>query len=128
MDTIAGKIERGDALQVVNDQRGSPTYTRDLAHGIARLLGRGATGVVHVTNRGEATWHDLAVAIGRFLGATAAIEPIPTSRMPRPAARPAYSVLSGKRYEALAGKLLPSWEEALHHYLAMRPRSAGSAA
>ncbi len=127
VDTIAGKLERGDALQVVNDQRGSPTYTRDLAHGIARLLGRGATGIVHVTNRGEASWYEFAVAIGRFLGATAPIEPIPSSRMPRPAARPAYSVLSGTRYEALAGKPLPAWEEALHHYLTMRPRTAGAA-
>jgi dTDP-4-dehydrorhamnose reductase len=127
VDTIAGKIERGDALQVVNDQRGSPTYTRDVAHGIARLLGRGATGIVHVTNRGDATWFELAAAIGRFLGASTPIEPIPTSRMPRPARRPVYSVLSGARYEALAGKPLTAWEEALHHYLSARPRSAGSA-
>jgi dTDP-4-dehydrorhamnose reductase len=128
VDTIAGKLERGEALEVVDDQRGSPTYTRDLAHGIARLLGRGATGIVHVTNGGETTWYGFAVAIARYLGATAPIAPIGSERIRRPAARPAYSVLSGERYAGLAGERLPSWEEALHHYLAGRSAAPGAAA
>jgi dTDP-4-dehydrorhamnose reductase len=128
VDTIAGQLERGEALQVVDDQRGAPTYTRDLAYGIARLLGGDATGIVHVTNRGETTWYDLAVAIARYRGGPASITPIPSSRTPRPARRPAYSVLSGAHYEALAGSPLHGWEEALHHYLATRTSAPGAGA
>ena len=127
VDTIAGKLERGEALEVVDDQRGSPTYTRDLAHGIARLLGRGATGVVHLTNTGETTWYGFAVEIARYLGSSTPIAPVTTDRFPRPAARPAYSVLSGERYASLAGEHPPRWEDALHHYLAGR-NAAGAAA
>ena len=128
VDTIAAKLERGEPLEVVDDQRGSPTYTRDLAHGIARLLGRGATGIVNVTNRGETTWYGFAVAIARYLGASTPIAPIGSERIRRPAARPAYSVLSGEKDAGLVGERLPSWEEALHHYLAGRSAAPGAAA
>lgn len=128
VDTIAGKLERGEALEVVNDQHGSPTYTRDLAHGIARLLGRGATGIVHVTNTGATTWYDFAVAIARRIGSSAAIAPVPSSRFVRPARRPARSVLSGERYRSLVGEPLPPWEEALQHYLAVRAAAPGAVA
>ncbi|HET9951534.1 MAG TPA: dTDP-4-dehydrorhamnose reductase [Candidatus Eisenbacteria bacterium] len=128
VDTIAGKLERGEALEVVDDQRGSPTYTRDLAHGIARLLSRGATGIVNVTNTGETTWYGFAVEIARYLGSGTPIAPIGSDRIRRPAARPAYSVLSGDRYARLVGERLPRWEEALHHYLAGRSAAPGAAA
>ena len=128
VDTIATKLARGEALEVVDDQRGSPTYARDLAHGIELLLRRGATGTVHVTNSGQTTWYGFAVEIGRYLGSTASILPTTSDRFPRPAARPKFSVLSGARYRALTGESLPPWEEALHHYLASRKAMAGEAA
>jgi dTDP-4-dehydrorhamnose reductase len=128
VDTIAGKLERGEPLEVVDDQQGSPTYTRDLAHGIARLLGRGVTGIVHVTNRGQTTWHGFAVAIARYLGSATPIAPISSDRIRRPAPRPAYSVLSGERYASLVGERMPRWEDALHHYLAARSATGGAAA
>jgi dTDP-4-dehydrorhamnose reductase len=128
VDTIAGKLQRGEALEVVNDQHGSPTYTRDLAHGVARLLSRGATGIVHVTNRGATTWYDLAVAIAGRIGAAAPIAPVSSARFARPARRPAHSVLSGERYRALVGEPLPPWEEALQHYLSLRAAAPGAAA
>ena len=128
VDTIAGKILQGAPLQVVEDQRGSPTYARDLAHGIEVLLRRGALGTVHVTNSGETTWYGFAVEIGRFLGASAAISPVPSEKFPRPAPRPHYSVLSGARYRALAGETLRPWQEAVHHYLASRKPGGGGEA
>jgi dTDP-4-dehydrorhamnose reductase len=128
VDTVAGKLEQGEALDVVNDQHGAPTYTRDLAHGIARLLSRGAAGLVHVTNSGATTWYDLAVAIAKRLGVAATIAPIPTARAARPARRPEHSVLSGERYRALVGEALPPWEEALDHYLSIRGATPGAAA
>ncbi|MEK7348167.1 MAG: dTDP-4-dehydrorhamnose reductase [Candidatus Eisenbacteria bacterium] len=128
VENIAGKLERGEALEVVDDQLGSPTYTRHLAHGIARLLGRGATGIVHVTNSGQTTWYGFAVAIARYLGSATPIAPISSDRIRRPAPRPAYSVLSGERYAGLAGERMPRWEDALHHYLAGRSAAPGAAA
>ena len=128
VDTIAGKLERGEHLEVVDDQRGSPTYTRDLAHGIARLLGRGATGIVHVTNRGETTWYGLAVAVAKYLGSSTAIAPVTSERFVRPARRPANSVLSGERFASITGEALPPWETALHHHLSTRSAAPGAAA
>ncbi len=128
VDTIAARLERGEAPEVVTDQRGSPTYARDLARGIERLLCRGATGTVHVTNSGVTTWHGFAVSIARHLGSPLAVQPTTSDRFPRPAKRPANSVLSGDRYRSLAGKSLPHWEEALQDYLAHRAARRGLAA
>jgi len=128
VDTIAAKALRGEPLQVVNDQHGSPTYARDLAHAIELLLRRGALGVVHATNTGETTWHGLAVEIARTLGAPVPVAPVSSAQFARAAARPAYSVLSGARYRALAGSPLPRWEDAVHRHLADRPSRQGEAA
>jgi dTDP-4-dehydrorhamnose reductase len=128
VDTIAAKALRGEPLQVVDDQHGSPTYARDLAHAIEVLLRKNALGIVHVTNAGETTWHGLAVEISRTLAAPVPIAPVATARLARPAPRPLYSVLSGARYRALAGAPLPSWEDAVHRHLAERPSRQGEAA
>ncbi|HEX7076889.1 MAG TPA: dTDP-4-dehydrorhamnose reductase [Candidatus Eisenbacteria bacterium] len=128
VDTVAERLTRGEALRVVDDQRGSPTYARDLAHGIELLLRRGATGVVHVTNAGDTTWHGLAVEIARYLGVDAPIVPIRSEELRRPAPRPAYSVLSGDRFRALTGDRLPPWQNAVHRHLAGRGTGMGEAA
>ena len=120
VDTIASKLERGESLRVVDDQKGSPTYTRDLVHAIELLLRRGATGTVHATNSGTTTWFGLAREIARVLGSDSSIEPVPTEAFPRPAPRPRYSVLSGARFRAWTGENLRPWEEAVGHYLAAR--------
>lgn len=128
VDTIAERLERGMSLRVVDDQRGSPTYARDLAHGIELLLRRGATGIVHVTNSGDTTWHGLALEIARWLGVDAPIAAIRSDELRRPAPRPAYSVLSNERYRALTGEPLPDWRDALHRHLAGRHAREGEAA
>jgi len=120
VDTIASKLERGESLRVVDDQKGSPTYTRDLVHAIELLLRRGATGTVHATNSGTTTWFGLAREIARALGSDASIAPVSTEEFPRPAPRPRYSVLSGARFRAWTGENLRPWEEAVGHYLAAR--------
>jgi len=111
-------------LSVVDDQRGSPTFTRDLADGIARLLlplsfgGRPAlAGVHHLTNSGEVTWCGFARAIFARAGRPVAVRPVTTAEFPRPARRPANSVLDcTSTYGALGGPL-PGWEDALGRYL-----------
>lgn len=120
VDTIALKLERGESLRVVDDQKGSPTYTRDLAHAIELLLRRGSLGTVHATNSGATTWYGLAREIARALGSDAPIAPVTTEGFPRPAARPRYSVLSGARFRAWTGENLRPWEEAVGHHLASR--------
>jgi len=128
VDTIATKLGRGENLEVVDDQRGSPTYARDLAFAIEILLRRGALGTVHATNSGQTTWHGLSVEIARYLGSPATIAPTTSDKVRRPAARPKYSVLSGARFRALTGESLRPWEEAVHHYLASRKAIAGEPA
>lgn len=120
VDTIASKLERGEGLRVVDDQKGSPTYSRDLAHAIELLLRRGSLGTVHATNSGATTWYGLAKEIASDLGSDAPIAPVATEEFPRPAARPRYSVLSGARFRAWTGENLAPWEEAVRHYLATR--------
>ena len=88
VDTIATKLGRGEHLDVVDDQRGSPTYARDLAYAIELLLRRGALGTVHATNSGHTTWHGFAVEIARYLGTSGTIAPTTSDKFRRPAPRP----------------------------------------
>ena len=128
VDAIAEKLQRREAPEVVTDQQGSPTYARDLARGIEKLLRIGATGTVHVTNSGVTSWHGFAVEIARYLGSPLTVRETTSDRFPRPAPRPKNSVLSGERYRALTGESLPSWQEALHDYLGRRSVRKGAAA
>jgi len=127
VDAIAEKLKRGEAPEVVTDQHGSPTYARDLARGLERLLRLGAGGIVHVTNSGDTTWHGFAVEIGRYLGSPLPIREITSEQTRRAARRPQNSVLSGERYRVLTGESLPRWEDAVHDYLARLSAMKGAA-
>ena len=112
---IAGEQK---TLRVVDDQRGSPTYTPDLADAIFRLLQTPARGIVHVSNSGTCTWWDYAVKIIQLSGREGiSVLPISTAEAGRPAPRPANSVLDNGRYQALTGHTLRPWEEALTDYM-----------
>jgi dTDP-4-dehydrorhamnose reductase len=116
--TILERARRGEALRVVADQYGSPTWTGSLARTIAELIERQApAGVYHATNRGETTWHGLATEALRVAGVEAEITPVTTAEFPRPAPRPAYSVLDCTATEAVVGELA-GWREALAEALA----------
>ena len=108
-------------LRVVADQRGAPTYTPFLAEGLLDLALLPATGLLHYQNREPATWYDFAAAIARQWpspqGATVPVEPVTTAEFPRPAPRPAYSVLSVERFERLVGRRVEPWEMGLALYL-----------
>ncbi len=115
----AARTQRGDApaLRVVDDQRGSPTYAGDLAEGIIGLVGARASGVVHLVNSGVATWWDLARASVDIWGhPELPIEKVRTVDVPRPAPRPAWSVLDTNKADRL-GVRLRTWREALRGYL-----------
>ena len=126
VEAMRNQIRKGtNPLRVVNDQRGRPTYTPHLAHALIRLgslasSSPDARGIVHYADEGECTWFDFARAIVDEIGAATEVVPVTTADFPRPAARPAYSVLSTERYERLTGVRPEGWREGLREYLQLR--------
>jgi dTDP-4-dehydrorhamnose reductase len=118
---IAGQIDRGAGpLRVVADQLGAPTYTPFLARALLDLALLPATGIVHYRNREPVSWYSFAAEIARWWPGprgVVEVEPVTTAQYPRPAPRPAYSVLSVDRCEALLGRQVESWEWGLAEYL-----------
>jgi dTDP-4-dehydrorhamnose reductase len=118
-DTILKLAASRPTLDVVNDQRGSPTYTVDLARAIIALCRKGASGIVHVTNSGDCSWFEFAREIVSASRLATEVRPVSTQQMARPAPRPAYSVLSGTSLLQW-GMTLPQWPDALLRYLQER--------
>jgi dTDP-4-dehydrorhamnose reductase len=120
-DTILKLAASRPALDVVNDQRGCPTYSVDLARAIVQLCRKDASGIVHVTNAGDCTWFEFAQDIIGGAGLATVVRPVSSQQMARPAPRPSYSVLSATRLRAL-GIEMPSWRDALRRYLEERQK------
>ncbi|MGW5746089.1 dTDP-4-dehydrorhamnose reductase [Amycolatopsis sp. NPDC003861] len=123
--TMAALESTRPTLSVVDDQVGGPTWTADLAAGLLELAARAASGdgpaqrVLHCANAGSVSWCGFARAVFSHLGADPArVQPCTTAEFPRPAARPAYSVLSPVAWKAAGLTPLRSWEEALDAYFA----------
>jgi dTDP-4-dehydrorhamnose reductase len=119
-DTILKLGASRPSLDVVNDQRGCPTYVVDLARSIISLCRKNAQGIIHVTNAGNCTWFEFAQQIVQSTGLTTDVRPTTSERMARPAPRPAYSVLSPASLEKLS-ITMPAWQDALNRYLDERP-------
>jgi dTDP-4-dehydrorhamnose reductase len=102
-------------LDVVDDQRGQPTWTRDVAERLVALAKQpSARGVFHATSSGETTWYELTREIFRRLGADPErVRPTTTDKFPRPAPRPAYSVLSHRRWAEVGMAPIRPWRDAL---------------
>ncbi|MDQ0718215.1 dTDP-4-dehydrorhamnose reductase [Streptomyces luteogriseus] len=119
--TMIGLESRRDTLDVVDDQRGQPTWSADVAERIADLgplLGPEAHGVFHATNSGEATWFDLAREVFSLIGADPErVRPTSSAAFPRPAPRPAYSALAHRRWQEIGLPLPRDWRSALHEAL-----------
>jgi dTDP-4-dehydrorhamnose reductase len=113
-------------ISVVNDQRGSPTFTRDLASALVQLCRASARGIVHITNSGNCTWYDFAAEIVRTSGIPAKVKPVTTAEFPRPARRPPYSVLSPDSLHAY-NVHMPDWQDGLRRYLGSAPADASAA-
>jgi dTDP-4-dehydrorhamnose reductase len=107
--TIASLAKSRDQLRVVNDQRGRPTDSRRLAEVTLTLAEEGHTGTFHVTDAGECTWYDLAKHVAAVVNPSCHVVPCTSEEFPRPAPRPAYSVLDLSATEALVGPLVP-WQ------------------
>ncbi len=118
-DTILKLAASRPALDVVNDQRGCPTYSVDLARAMIRLCRNHASGIVHVTNAGDCSWFEFAREIVKRAGLATEVRPVSSQQMARPAPRPAYSVLSSKSLEKY-GITMPAWQDSLQRYLQER--------
>jgi dTDP-4-dehydrorhamnose reductase len=117
VEAILRQARSGNVLRVVNDQRGSPTFTRDLSGAIRNLLSFSEMGTFHVTNSGACTWYEFAVEILRVKGLNdIKIYPISSEELNRPAKRPANSVMDCSRYEKVMGTKMPLWTEGLQKY------------
>lgn len=122
--TIAKAARERDALRVVNDQRGRPTSCATLVDLTVRLLEAGARGTLHACDDGEATWFELARAVVARVRPECRVDPCTTDEFPRPARRPAYSVLDLEPTRRLVGAI-PGWEDALERTLAELATRAG---
>jgi dTDP-4-dehydrorhamnose reductase len=118
-DTILKLAATRPQIEVVNDQRGCPTYTFDLADAIIQLCRVGAQGIVHCTNSGICSWYDFASEIIKRAGSTSVVRPTTSDRFVRPAPRPSYSVLSEASLTNY-GIRMRAWQETLPDYLRER--------
>ncbi|HEY5262025.1 MAG TPA: dTDP-4-dehydrorhamnose reductase [Solirubrobacteraceae bacterium] len=115
--TMLGLAGERDAVQVVDDQIGSPTWSGHLAPAVVGLLERGVSGLVHLTGAGSVSWNGFAKEIFRQADVNCRVEAVSSAEMSRPAPRPAFSVLETERDDVLP---MGPWQDGLAGYLAAR--------
>jgi dTDP-4-dehydrorhamnose reductase len=113
--TMLTRARAASPVSVVDDQRGQPTWTADVASQIhAMITARAPAGIYHATSSGEVTWFGLAREVYARAGADPAlVTPTTTAAYPRPAPRPAYSVLGHSGWMAAGVKPIGDWRDAL---------------
>ncbi len=117
--TMRRLLGERDTLRVVDDQTGCPTYVDDLAAVLNFLVSGRHQGVFHATNRGAATWCELAREVARCLGTDPGrIQACASDEFPTPAVRPVNSVMLSSRLEAVACPGRPAWRDAVARYVA----------
>jgi dTDP-4-dehydrorhamnose reductase len=126
VDKVLAQARRGQPLRVVDDQVTAPTWARDVAAALARLVprwtvGDAPPGVFHVTNAGACSWYEFARAALELAGVRADVTPIPSATLGAAAPRPAYSLLANTRLAAIGEPPLRHWRDALAAYLATGP-------
>lgn len=118
-DTILKLAAARPQIEVVNDQRGCPTYTDDLASAIMQLCRVNAQAIVHCTNGGDCTWYDFAREILSQAGSTTKILPTTSEKFVRPANRPRYSILAPASLQRYGLSMRP-WPQTLSDYFRQR--------
>ena len=106
-----------DSLRVVDDQVGSPTTTLELSPALWDLLRAGVPGIYHAACEGQGSWYDLACETLGLAGVDTPVAPCTTAEFPRPAPRPAYSVMDSAKLTHLRGRSLAPWRAALATFL-----------
>ena len=116
--TMMRLMKERQSLNIVADQKGRPTYAKDLAMATMQMIesmnaGKAINGIYHYANKGETTWFDFAAKIKAIAGLDCTLNPIETKDFPTPAKRPAYSVLDTSKIEEALSLSIPHWEDAL---------------
>lgn len=120
VETMLQLASQKKELKVVNNQVGSPTYTRDLSGKIKELLPTELYGIYHITNSGSCSWYEFAREILELAGIKGAqLKPITSEELDRPASRPKFSVLENYCLRLALGKSMRDWQEALRDYIKM---------
>ncbi len=117
VDKIWEKGQRGEEIAVVDDQRLTPTSTRDVAEKLSELIPHHEYGLYHMTNSGDCTWFEFAREIIRLGGFGREIRRVQSGYFGEKAVRPAYSVLDNARLREVGLSEMRSWEEALEDYV-----------
>jgi len=117
VDKVIAIAQSQGFARVVNDQRGSPTYARDLALPVSAIIEKGLTGIYHISNSGSCTWYDFAKAIFFTLRMDIDVSPISSADLGRKAERPSYSVFDLTKLSRDTGIAMRNWQEALTDYL-----------
>ncbi len=117
VETMLRLASEREAVQVVTDQIGSPTWSGHLAAAVLGLLERQVSGLVHLTGSGNVSWNGFAREIFRQAEVSCRVEPATSEQMARPAPRPAWSALQSERDDVLP---MPPWQDGLAGYLAAR--------
>jgi dTDP-4-dehydrorhamnose reductase len=116
--TIIGAANKGAPLRVVHDQKGSPTSSKDLAEWTLKMIDAGCRSTYHVTNSGACSWFELAAKAVEWAGIEGvSITPVSTSEFPRPAPRPANSVLANAHLIRDGLPSMRSWQTAAREYI-----------
>lgn len=118
--TILEKASKVKTIDVVDDQIGTPTYCWDLSAAVQLLIEGGQEGIYHLTNRGRCSWCEFAGKILLYAGKTdVTVRPIRSQNLERSAVRPAWSVLSSRKFSQETEKTMRFWQIALQDYLGL---------
>jgi dTDP-4-dehydrorhamnose reductase len=120
VDTILRLAREKDTLDVVDDQHGSPTYTKDFCVALELLIGSRHYGTYHISNSDSCTWFQFAQEIVLLAGLGAKVNPTTSDKFVRPAKRPENSVLDNSKFQGRFNFVMPSWKDALKRYLKER--------
>lgn len=126
IETMIRLAENGGRIKIVDDQVISPTFTRDLASKIAKLLEEEDYGTYHITNSGECSWYRFGTAIFDAAGMSPDVVPVTSEEYGARAERPRYSVLDNAKLEGGGIRRLRSWEDALGEYISIRNKYPGN--
>ena len=117
VDTVIQGAREGKTLQLIDDQTGSPTWARHIAEITLDLVSHRVSGTYHVTDSGEASWYDLGREALSICGLQCEVKRISSEDWRAPAPRPRYSVLNSSNAEAILGRRMTPWREALKRFL-----------
>jgi len=117
--TILRLAKEKKELEVVDDQRGCPTFTLDVARQVERLIPTDSYGIYHCTSQGSCTWYDFACEIVNLAGLKVRVKPIDSEKLSLAAKRPAYAVLENYMLYLQGLDIMPPWEQSLQRFLGM---------